>query len=68
MRIKLDKSGSKALSNVCSNFSAVFLGSLVVPVIVGDFDISQWYVLAFGLIGVAVSSWLAVLLARRGNL
>ncbi len=66
MRFKLNKSGLRALSSLCTNFSAVFLGSLVLPAfIVDDF---QWFLVVLGLIGIIAAGYMAILFAQKGKL
>ena len=66
--VVLTKSSSRALSTISANFSAVFLGSLVLPVFVGDFAVSNWPVILLGLVGVLSSVLLSIKFAQRGRL
>lgn len=66
--MRLTRSGLKTLSVVCANFAAVFLGSLVLPVFIGDIEINRWSMLTFGVLGTGGFSYLAILFAERGKL
>lgn len=66
--IKLKKSGLKALSSVCTEFTAVFLASLVIPAFTGAFDLSRWPVLLLGVLLTVVSLLFSVLFAQKGNI
>lgn len=58
----------RATSNLSSNFAAVFLASLVVPLLTGDFDLSKWYVVLFGLALTVFFIWLSLVSADKGKL
>lgn len=64
---KLNRYEYRALSSACINFSAVFLASLVLPVITGSFDLNNIPVLSLGLVGTFVALYLALICARRGK-
>lgn len=65
---KLDNPGFKAISNICTNFSAVFLASIILPLFIGGLDLSEWPVLILGTTLTISSGFLSVLAAERGNL
>lgn len=58
----------KALSTLCSNFASVFLASLVVPIFIGGFDISEWYVVILGIGFTGGFSWASLVTAQQGRL
>ena len=66
--MKLKSSELRALSNVCANFSEVFLASLVVPAFVGTFDTSRVIVLILGLALASFFVWLSLIFAKKGRL
>lgn len=66
--MKLTKSGFKLLSVICSNFTAVFLGSIILPVIVGNIESYRLPMLIFGVAGTGGFTFLALLFAQRGKL
>jgi len=64
---KLTRSKSKALSTICANFSEVFLASFIIPIL-KKFDISEWPVLALGLVTTIISVLLSLIFAEKGKL
>lgn len=66
--MKITRPEWKALSTLCSNFSAVFLASLVLPIFTAGFDISNWYVLVLGLALTIFFSWLTIASGKKGKL
>lgn len=65
---KLTKSEWKALSIIATNFSAVFLTSLVIPVFIGVIDKYATEMLLYGLAGTIISGFLALKFAKEGKL
>ncbi|OGE33110.1 hypothetical protein A3E66_02135 [Candidatus Daviesbacteria bacterium RIFCSPHIGHO2_12_FULL_37_16] len=65
---KLTSSKSLAISNICINFSTVFLASLVVPIFAGDFNLSKWPIVLSGIIATVSFSLLAIFFAEKGKL
>lgn len=65
---KLNLSEIRALSSICTNFSAVFLASLIVPVFSGNFDVSAWSMILLGM-GLTIGSVaLALYCAKKGKI
>ena len=64
---KMSKYKYRALSQTSINFSAVFLASVVIPILF-DFDNSSWFVLILGTIGVAVFVIFSLEFAEKGKL
>ena len=65
--VKLSKYKYRALSQVYINFSAVFLASVVLPVIF-SFDNFSWFIFVFGIICVVGFLILSLLFAEKGKL
>lgn len=63
---RLNNSGLKALSTLCTNFSAVFLGSLIIPSFF--VDKIQWALVLFGVGGGIILAYFAILFAQKGKL
>lgn len=61
-------SGFKALSTICANFAAVFLGSMVVQIFVNGSGNSDLKMVVLGLIMTLGSVWLSILSAEKGKL
>ncbi len=68
MNFKLTKSGYRVLSTIGSNFSAVFLGSLVIPVFLVKLEVPKVYVLLLGLSLTSISLLLAVKFGEKGKI
>ncbi|MBI3559349.1 hypothetical protein HY085_03040 [Candidatus Gottesmanbacteria bacterium] len=68
MKQKSSMSGYRALSSVCSNFSAVFLATFIVPALTFKIDFPNLSVLIFSLVGTAVFAFLSVVFAEKGKL
>jgi len=66
--MRLESPEFRALSNVCTNFSEVFLASLVIPVFVGEFDTSRVPVLILGIALTGLFVWLSLIFAKKGKL
>ena len=64
----MTRSKWKALSSLFTNFASIFLASLVIPVITGNIDLSQWYVIVLGMTGTSAFSWLSLISAEKGRL
>lgn len=64
---KLSRYKYRALSQISINFSAVFLASLVLPVI-SMFDTTSWYTVSSGFVGTIVFLLLSLEFAERGKL
>ena len=66
--MKMTRSHWRGLAMVNANFATVTLGSLVVPVFLGEFDIAQWPVVVLGMIATALLTWLTLFSAEKGKL
>ena len=64
---KLTKHTFRALSDICTNFSAVFLASLVIPIFINPADISLGIVLS-GIILMLAATVLSLFCAEKGKL
>jgi hypothetical protein len=66
--MKLGKSEFRAFSSLCSNYSAVFLASLVIPAFLPEVDMARFLMISLGVIG-ALTFWiLSAVFAKRGKL
>lgn len=66
--LTIGKSELKAISAICTNFSAVFLASLIIPAFTENFDFNNLPVLLLGLGFTLGSISLSLLFARKGKL
>ncbi len=66
--MKLSRSKLKALSTIGSNFSEVFLASLIIPVFTGEFTQSRLFLLVLGSILLLVSIYISLQFAEKGKL
>ncbi len=64
---KMSKYKYRAFSQTSINFSAVFLASIVLPILF-DFDNFSWFILIFGVTGVIVFIVFALEFAEKGKL
>lgn len=67
-KFKLSQSQYRALSNITADFSAVSLGSMVIPVLLGDLDSFQQNLLLLGLSTTFALIVLSLYFARKGKL
>ncbi len=70
IRFKSGQPTFRVLSMACMNFSAVFLGSMIIPVFVGPAIVDQIkpFVLLLGLMGTISSLFLSIVFAEKGRL
>lgn len=66
--MKMTRSKWRMLSTHYANASAIFLGSMVIPLITGQFDTSKWYVVGWGLALTVAFAYLSLLAAEEGKL
>ncbi len=64
----MNKSKFRALSNICGNFSEVFLASVIIPIFKEKFDLSQIPVLIFGVVTTFISIYFSLKFAHAGKL
>ena len=68
MVIEISRAKARALAVLFTNFAAVFLGSLVIPIFIGGFDVRRVPMVLLGLLATFFSTWLSLLFAERGKL
>lgn len=68
MKIKLSKSGYRVLSQTTGNYSAVFLGTVVIAPLIGEFEIAQLPLVILGLLFTILTLYLAMGFGERGKL
>lgn len=66
--MKITRSHWRSISSTSSNFSSVFLASLIVPIIIGELDVSKWYVLALGAGLTVLSVYVSLASSEKGKL
>lgn len=66
--VNITRSQWRAISLLSTNFSAVFLASLVLPVVTGNVDLSKWYVVILGVVLTIFFVWLTLVSAKEGKL
>ncbi len=66
--LTFNKSELKALSSLFTNFSAVFMASLIVPILTGNFDVTKLPVVLLGLALTIGTAFIAILFAKKGKL
>ena len=64
----LTKSKYRMLANICGDFTQVFFASLIIPVIIGGFDIGSLPVVIFGVVAMLVSFYFSIFFAEKGKL
>jgi len=65
---KLTKSKFRALSTLSSNFSEVFLASLVLPIFTGGSEVTRWPIVLFGIIFTILLGGISLIVAEKGKL
>jgi hypothetical protein len=64
----MSRSKWRSFSMLNSNFAAVTLASLVIPLFTGQFDIARWQVVVLGIISTSSLAWISLLSAEKGKL
>jgi len=64
----INKHRLRALSNLTSNFSEVFLASLVIPIFNNKLDLTKIIITIFGIISCIVFAYFSLLFAEKGRL
>lgn len=65
---KITRSKHRMLASLCGDFTQVFFASLVIPVVIGGFDIGRLPVVIFGLVATGISFWFSLIFAEKGKL
>lgn len=65
---KLTKSNCRVISNLCLGSAQVFLGSMIIPVFTGGFDLADLSMILFALALFVTMFRLALLFGEKGKL